>query len=920
MARRKRERSTAWDVPIVPLLVAGVLAVGLAVWGWLIVLPDSVSGVWRWEVAIYRALGVNTMSDQYGQLLDYKTAESWSPGFWLLFFAKWLGVGVFFATLAKVVIALFAEHVLTIICRCFWARHVVVIGDGDFAGEVASEAAETLVARRWFGFPLGTRHLNVVHFKPGGRETTRDGILTLDSDMGLDAMLRTSAAHRARAVVFAFDENATSIERARRAFNSPHLRSISGEHSLTSTGGTHIFAFVSDGWFENREALEIDFQSGHSEDAPGEGTLDSVVELISESRCAARSVLAAFPLYALQEHPIQHVLLVGFGAMGEAMLTEICETQRVDPYRRQKITLIDPDRSVWDNFQRRCPEWEKVFDGAFIESDLLVGGKLAPELVERLAEAPLTAAYIATGEAYDPAMAAANLKEGVLCEVFEQNLPAAHARFHIFTCVRGGSATLSPAMREKARDTGGMPIIAFGAWGDIITSARVLELEPDERAFDIHKVNSLLHGGGKPVPNWSAVSEADRYSSRSAAAFLPTLLHAARFDLSKWRLSNGDRPPSPNRPPRLSEETVSGIDAFDRLHMARLEHVRFCAERRLRGFRYRPHRDRNAKLHPSLVAFDALPPKEQAGNLDYIDSVLKTLRAGKGAAPTRLSRREEDAGRPPVRPGDVDLLRRAGRLSPGREARPAPAAESLAVAHSLGTLGAALKRTYEDLRDSAALSPEEVADMARFRRCLDVIVHNEGGYSNHAADRGGATNIGVTQATYNRWRDRSGLPARDVRDITWDEIEQIYHTGYWLAAGCDRLSRIEIALIAFDAAVNHGPSRAIRFLQRGAGLPPSQVDGAFGPRTLAAIEATDPARLARMALDARWSFFEAIMRNDPSQEAFRNGWRNRVEHLRDITQRWASGQESISSAGLDPLPLDQIAVPVFDTPKKASMS
>lgn len=920
MARRRRERSTAWDVPIVPLLAAGLLAVGLAIWGWLIVLPETVSGWWRWEAAIFRALGVNTMSDQYGDLQVFMTPEGPGPGFWQLFAAKWIGVGVFFATLAKVVIALFAEHVLTIICRRFWTRHVVVIGDGDFAGEVASEAAETLVARRWFGLSLGARHLNVVHFKPGGRETTRDGILTLDSDMGLDAMLRTSAAHRARAVVFAFSENATSIERARRAFHSSRLRSISGKHSLHSTNGTHIFAFVSDGWFENREALEIDFQSGHSEDAPKEGTLDSVVELISESRCAARSVLAAFPLYALQEHPIQHVLLVGFGAMGEAMLTEICETQRIDPYRRQKITIIDPDCSVWDNFRRRCPEWERVFDGNFIESDLLVAGRLAPELVARLAEAPLTAAYIATGEVYDPAMAAANLKEGVLCEVFEQTLPDSHARFHIFTCVRGGSATLSPAMREKAEDTGGIPIIAFGAWGDIITSARVLELEPDERAFDIHKVNSLLHGGGRPVPNWSAVSEADRYSSRSAAAFLPTLLHSARLDLSDWRLSNGDRPPSPNRPPRLTDDRLARIDAFDRLHLARLEHIRYCAERRLRGFRYNEARDRARKLHPSLVAFDALPAKEQSGNLDYIDRVLTTLQAGKGERPTQLSRLEE-GGRPPVRPGDVDLLRRAGRLGPPSEtAKPTAAPESLAVAHSLGTLGSALKRTYDGLREGAAPSPDEPADMARFRRCLDVIVHNEGGYSNHAADRGGATNIGVTQATYNDWRARSGQQARDVRDITWNEIEQIYHKGYWLASGCDRLSRLEIALIAFDAAVNHGPSRAIRFLQRGAGLPASQVDGAFGPRTLAAIESADPAQLVQRALDARWDFFQSIMRNDPSQEAFRNGWRNRVEHLREITQRWASGQESISSAGLDPLPLDQIAVPVFDTPKKVSTS
>lgn len=659
--KQPRDRSKSWDVPIIVLLVLGLLAIGLSIAGWLLVLPTENDWL-RWEQAIYRSLSVNTLSEQYDELFGNSDLKDNFAGLLMLTIAKWLGALVFFLTLAKVVIALFAENVLSFVCWWSWKGHVVVIGDDDFGHEVAADAAEIRVARKWWGIKLGERHLNVVHFKPGGRETTRDGILTLDSDVGLRAMLKASAAHRARSIVFAFKENAASIERAREAFTSPVLREKARGHSLTSQQGPQIFAYVSDGWYESRESLEIEFS--HPEGTQGnplEGKLDSVVELVSESRCAARSVLAAFPLHTLQSYPVQHVLLVGLGAMGEATLVEICETQRVDPNRRQKITIVDPDKSVWDRFKRRCPEWDKVFDGAFIASDMLENGFLSPEIRRRIAEAPLAAAFIATGENYDPALAAANLKEAVECEVEARHLLESHAEFHIFTCVRGGSATLSPAMWEKAKDKSGMPVIAFGAWGDIITAARVLDDEPDERAFAIHKVNSKLHGGGAPVPDWSSVSETDRYSSRSAAAFIPTLLHAARIDLSDWRLSNDTRPPSLNRPPRLSESMLNEIDLFDRLHLARLEHIRYCAERRLRGFRYDKVRDKARKRHPSLVPFDALASEEQSKSLSYIDALLETLRPGKGETASEL-KRTLSGGRPAVRPSDIDLLRRAGRL------------------------------------------------------------------------------------------------------------------------------------------------------------------------------------------------------------------------------------------------------------------
>ena len=35
----------------------------------------------------------------------------------------------------------------------------------------------------------------------------------------------------------------------------------------------------------------------------------------------------------------------------------------------------------------------------------------------------------------------------------------------------------------------------------------------------------------------------------------------------------------------------------------------------------------------------------------------------------------------------------------------------------------------------------------KFLKAIDIIFGNEGGYSNHRNDKGGATNFGITQAT-----------------------------------------------------------------------------------------------------------------------------------------------------------------------------
>lgn len=171
--------------------------------------------------------------------------------------------------------------------------------------------------------------------------------------------------------------------------------------------------------------------------------------------------------------------------------------------------------------------------------------------------------------------------------------------------------------------------------------------------------------------------------------------------------------------------------------------------------------------------------------------------------------------------------------------------------------------------------------MDRFDACLAVVLGHEGGYVNHPNDRGGATNKGVTQRRYDEYRASIGLPLQDVKNITNEEVTAIYKKYYWIPARCDRMPP-PLDLMLFDAAVNHGPSRAVKMLQRVLGVT---EDGIVGPKTLAALDEDVAAHgvewVCQQFLQEREAFYRRIVDADAAQKVFLKGWLARVEHLRE---------------------------------------
>lgn len=160
------------------------------------------------------------------------------------------------------------------------------------------------------------------------------------------------------------------------------------------------------------------------------------------------------------------------------------------------------------------------------------------------------------------------------------------------------------------------------------------------------------------------------------------------------------------------------------------------------------------------------------------------------------------------------------------------------------------------------------------QKSMDIMMKLEGGKSDLKSDRGGRTNLGVTQREFDKYREKQGLPRKDVFNITKQEAQQVYKIGYWNIIKGDELP-LNVAHAMFSYALTDGPQDSIRFVQRLLGV---EVTGFMGPKTKQAIwnaSKNGDRKLTERILNKQIARYE----ND-EQEQFKKGWVNRVKKLR----------------------------------------
>lgn len=192
--------------------------------------------------------------------------------------------------------------------------------------------------------------------------------------------------------------------------------------------------------------------------------------------------------------------------------------------------------------------------------------------------------------------------------------------------------------------------------------------------------------------------------------------------------------------------------------------------------------------------------------------------------------------------------------------------------------------------------------MANVDSLLPYILKFEGGFVNDPADAGGATNKGVTIAT---WRqvgyDKDGDGDIDVDDLKLltdaDVRNRVLKPHYWDRWKGDRIKSQGVANILVDWVWGSG-KHGIVIPQRLLGVVP---DGIVGEKTLAAINAADPRQLFDTIFEARKKFLHDITNQSVAKyerkigrkateaelkkhtnKRFIKGWLNRLEAIKQF--------------------------------------
>ena len=177
-------------------------------------------------------------------------------------------------------------------------------------------------------------------------------------------------------------------------------------------------------------------------------------------------------------------------------------------------------------------------------------------------------------------------------------------------------------------------------------------------------------------------------------------------------------------------------------------------------------------------------------------------------------------------------------------------------------------------------------------KMLASILKNEGGFVDHANDKGGATNHGITENVY---ADFLGVNSDYfyltdlIKVMPESTAEMIYKEAYYYHPKIDLLPEA-IQNQVLDMAVNHGANRAYKILQTALNkLLGSElvVDGYFGKKSWNVLDRvlSDLSGLNNSLVFARIDFYNAIVKRDDTQKVFLRGWLNRANKFLKGTQK-----------------------------------
>lgn len=171
--------------------------------------------------------------------------------------------------------------------------------------------------------------------------------------------------------------------------------------------------------------------------------------------------------------------------------------------------------------------------------------------------------------------------------------------------------------------------------------------------------------------------------------------------------------------------------------------------------------------------------------------------------------------------------------------------------------------------------------MSNFDKSLEVVLAHEGGFVDNPLDRGGPTNMGITQKSLSEYCDRNRLPEARVQDLTVTMAKALYQVQFWVPLQLYAVPDDNLATVILDLAVLRGSSALVREIQ--AHLPGTAQDGVMGEQTSLLfqrfLKKADPKKFAMDIILHEQYLMAVLAKNHPEQSTFLPGWISRTQDL-----------------------------------------